>query len=128
MRYQKTINIRFFSNSSLKTWMNAYWPHLIKSISYSFQYSTCLQELKLSEVIPFYKKLDMFQEENCKPVTILPYMSNVFGRIIRRKRSSCMSDKLADYMTGFRKSNGIQHSLIMMLQKWKRTTDKRDWI
>ena len=31
-----------------------------------------------------------------------------------------MEDKLAKLLTGFRKSNGTQHSLLTMLEKWKR--------
>ena len=42
----------------LKQCVNAYLPHLASSINYSIQHSNFPQELKLSEVIPVYKKLD----------------------------------------------------------------------
>ena len=32
-----------------------------------------------------------------------------------------MTDKLAHSITGFRKSHGTQNSLVVMLEKWKRT-------
>ena len=35
-----------------------------------------------------------------------------------------MCDKLSKYVTGFRKCHGTQHSLLAMLEKWKKTYDK----
>ena len=48
----------------LKQCVNAYLPHLTNSINYSIRHSSFPQELKLSEVIPVYKKLDPLQKEN----------------------------------------------------------------
>ena len=39
-----------------------------------------------------------------------------------------MADKLAHSITGIRKSHGTQNSLVMMLEKWKRALDKREYI
>ena len=39
-----------------------------------------------------------------------------------------MKDKLAHSITGFRKSHGTQHSLIMMLEKWKKALDKGECV
>ena len=55
----------------LKQCVNAYLPHLTNSINYSIQHSNFPQELKLSEVIPVYKKLDPLQKENYRPVRFL---------------------------------------------------------
>ena len=35
-----------------------------------------------------------------------------------------MQNKLSKYVTGFRKSHGTQHSLMIMLEKWKNVLDK----
>ena len=35
-----------------------------------------------------------------------------------------MCDKLSKYITGFRKCHGTQHSLLVMLEKWKKALDK----
>ena len=35
-----------------------------------------------------------------------------------------MQNKLSKYVTGFRESEGIQHSLMIMLEKWKYVLDK----
>ena len=47
----------------LKQCVNAYLLHLTNSINYSIQHSSFLQELKLSEVIPVYKKFNPLQKE-----------------------------------------------------------------
>ena len=39
-----------------------------------------------------------------------------------------MRDKLNKSITGFRKSHGTQHSLVVMLEKWKRAIDKGDCV
>ena len=69
----------------LKQCVNAYLPHLTNSINYSIQHSSFLQELKLSEVIPVYKKLDPLQKENYRPVSLLLHVSKVFEGVFTNK-------------------------------------------
>ena len=58
----------------LKQRVNAYLPHLMNSINYSIQHSSFSQEMKLLEVIWVYKKLDLLQKENYRPVSLLPHV------------------------------------------------------
>ena len=39
-----------------------------------------------------------------------------------------MEDKISNYVTGFRKSHGTQHSLVIMLERWKQAIDKGEYI
>ena len=112
----------------LKQCVNAYLPHLTNSINYSIQHSSFPQELKLSEVIPVYKKLNSLQKENYRPVILLPHVSKVFERIIHKQITNYMTDKLAHSITGLRKSHGTQNSLVVMLEEWKRALDKGEYI
>ena len=52
--------------------MNAFLSHLANSMNYFFEHITLPQELKLSEVICLYKKLDPLQKKNRRPVSLLP--------------------------------------------------------
>ena len=106
--------------------MNAYLPQLTNSINYSFQHNTFLQELRLSKVIPLYKKLDPLQKENYRPKNLLSNISKVFERIIHKLTTSNMRDTLKSCITGFRKSHGTQNSLVVMLEKCKRAIEKGD--
>ena len=112
----------------LKQCVNAYLSHLTNSINYSIQHCSFPQELKLSEVIPVYKKLNALQKENYRPVSLLPHASKVFERIIHTQIMNYMTDKLAHSITGFRKSHGTQNSLVVMLEQWKRALDKGEYV
>ena len=37
-----------------------------------------------------------------------------------------MENKISKCVTGFRKSHGTQHSLTVMLEKWKKALDKEE--
>ena len=113
---------------NLDTKVHAYLPHLTNSINYSIQHSSFPQELKLSEVIPVYKKLNPLQKENYRHVSLLPHVSKVFERIIHKQIANYMTDKLAHSITGFRKSHGTQNSLVVMLEQWKRALDKGEYV
>ena len=104
--------------------MNASLPQLKSSINYFFQHNSFPQELKLSEVIPLYKKLEPLQKKNYRPVSLLPHTSKVFEGIINKQMTNYMRDKANKSITGFRKSNRTQHSLIGMVERWKRAIDK----
>ena len=47
-------------------------------------------------------------------------LSKIFERIIHKQITSYMTDKLAHSITGFRKSQGTQTCLVVMLENWKR--------
>ena len=57
-------------------------------------------------------------------MSLLPHASKVFERIIYKQINIYIQDKLSKHITGFQKSNGTQHSLITMLEKWKSALDK----
>ena len=99
--------------------MHIYLPFLTNCINHSFVANKFPDELKLSEVIPLYKKLDPLKKENYRPVSLLPHVSKVFERIIYKQIMSYVTNLLSDYITGFRKSHGSQHCLVKMLENWK---------
>ena len=103
-------------------------PHLTVTINYSLRENIFPEELKRSEVIPLYKKLDPLKKENYRPVSLLPHVSKVFERIIYKQINTYMEDKLSKYLPGFRKSHGIQHLLVTMLEKWKKAVDNGEYV
>ena len=66
--------------------------------------------------MPVYKNLDPLQKENYRPVSLLPYISKVFERVIYKQINNFMENKISKCITGFRKSHGTQHSLTIMLE------------
>ena len=80
--------------------------------------------MKKAEIIPVYKKDDHLKKENYRPVSLLYHVSKIFERLIYKQINDYMCDKFSKYITGFRKCYGAQHSLLVMLEKWKKALDK----
>ena len=97
--------------------MDTYLRQLTNFINYSFEHKSFPQEMKLSEVTPLYKDLDPLQKEKYRPVSLLPHIPKIFGRIIHKQITSYMRDKLNSHVTGFRKSHEMQHSLVVIIEK-----------
>ena len=54
------------------------YSELTKCINKAFNKNTFLDTLKLSDIVPVFKKLDPTDKTNFKPVSILPLLSKVF--------------------------------------------------
>ena len=77
----------------------------------NFLDSFFLKELKKVEEIP-----DL--------VGLLPHVSKIFERLIYKQINSYTYDKISKSITSFRKCHATQYSLLVMLEKWKKTLDK----
>ena len=111
-----------------KQCVHAYLPYLTVTVNYSLRENIFPEELKRSEVIPLYNKLDPLKKENYRPVSHLPHVSKVFERIIYKQINTYMENKLSKCLTGFRKSHGTQHLLVTMLEKWKKAVDDGEYV
>ena len=69
----------------LKQCVGNYLPYLTVSINYSLKENTLPEELKPSEMISLYQKLDPPRKENYKPVSLLHHVSKIFERILLGK-------------------------------------------
>ena len=114
--------------SILKQCVDAYLPYIIDSINYSLRESTFPEKLEHSEVIPVYKKRDPLKIENYRLVSLLPYVSKVFERIIYQQINTYMKDKLSKCLAGFNKSHGTQNLLVTMLENWKKKNFKGEYV
>lgn len=72
--------------------------HLINS---SFVSRIFPRKLKISKIIPIYKKNDPKMKENYRPVTLLPTFSKIYEKIV--------FNQLASYLLKFRKLESFQH-------------------
>ena len=70
------------------------------------------------------KKLNLLEKENYRSVSLLPHTSKIFERITYKQINKYMEDKISNNVTGFRKSRGTQHSLVIMLERLKQAIDK----
>ena len=80
--------------------------------------------LKKAEVTPIYKKDDMNDKQNYRPVSTLSNLSKVFEKSIYSQINACMRDKFPKYLTGFHKNHNSQHVLLNMMENWKSNLNK----
>ena len=112
----------------LKQSVETYLPFLTKAINLAITECKFPDKLKKSEVILLYKKKDHLKKENYRPNSLLPNVSKDFERILYAQIKNYMDNKLSKYVAGFLKSHGTQHSLMIMLEKWKNALDKGEYV
>ena len=59
-------------------------------------------------------------KENYRAVSLLSHMSKVFERILYNQLNDFMKDKLSIILKG----RSAQHSLLIMIEKWKRASNE----
>ena len=65
------------------------------------------------------KKVKNISKENYRPVSILPNLSKIFEKCLKK----CHSFLIIYFQCGFRKGLNTQQCLLAMLEKWKRSID-----
>ena len=71
-------------SSIMKQCVEYYIKPLTFLINMSITLGTVPNELKIAKVIPLYKGEDIQLIENYRPISILPYFSNIFEKVIFR--------------------------------------------
>ena len=97
--------------------VDIYLAFLTKTINQSLKNGIFLDELKLAEVLPLFKKANPFDKINYRPAGLLSHMSKVFGRIILNQINKYTEPFLSNLLIGFRKHHNKQHCLLKMLEK-----------
>ena len=96
-------------------------PILTKCFNSSIAECIFPDELKLADIIPIHKKDSTSDKKNYRPISLLPTISKVFERLIEKQLRRFFDKKLSKYLCGFRKGYSTQHSLLDLLNKWKRS-------
>ena len=75
--------------------------------------------MKLSDIMPVYKKLVPCDKANYRPVSVLPLLSKVFEKVVYDQTYEYMENVLSELLCGFQKAHSTQHALFRLLQKWQ---------
>ena len=88
---------------------------------------SCLfpNKLKLADITPTYKKGGRNEKGNYRPISILPCISKIYEKILYRQLYTYFDHILSVSQCGFRKGFSAQHCIIVMLEKWKKSVDKK---
>ena len=93
------------------------FSELTKCINKAFNENKFPDTLKLSDIVPVFKKLDPTDKTNFRPVSVLPLLSKVFEKIMYDQLYEYAETFLNKLLCGFRKAHSTQHALFRLLQK-----------
>ena len=83
-------------------------------------------DLKLADVIPLFKKDDMLNKQNYRPVSILSCVSKVFERLLIEQLELYFSTIFSPFLTGYRKHHGCQDVLVHFVTICQKALDNGD--
>ena len=111
----------------LKTNVDLFSPILCNYFNSGVTNSSFPNLLKLAEIKPTYKKDERTCKENYRPVSLLPAISKVYEKVLYGQLSIYFDKILSHLQCGFRKGYSAQHSLLVLIEKWRRALDKNQY-
>ena len=99
------------------------FSELTKCINKAFNENKFPDTLKLSDIVPVFKKPDPTDKTNFRPVSVLPLLSKVLEKIMYDQLYEYAETFLNKLLCGFRKAHSMQHALFRLLQKWQKELD-----
>ena len=103
----------------LKMCSGSFLPYLTGIINHSIATPSFPDELKLTEVMSAFKKDDLFDKENYRPVSCL---KNIWKNTFQPNQWLHRTF-FSDLLTGSRRNHTTQHRLMKMMEKWKHLSD-----
>ena len=93
-------------------------------VNKSIQSSIFPDSLKYAEVMPVFKKDDMLNKNNYRPVSILPCMSKIFEGVLVEQLITYFNDIFSSFLSGFRKQHSCHNGLLRYVENCKKHLDK----
>ena len=111
--------------SIMKKLSNDYAIPLTHCINMSVIQGDFPDTLKIAKVIPIYKGDDEQMVQNYRPISILPFFSKIYEKIIYNHIINFLTvnDILYDKQFGFRKGHATNHAIITLVDKVARALD-----
>ena len=101
-------------------------PKIVIDFNSSIKTGFFPDKQKLADVSPIFKKDVKLSKENYRPVSILTALSKILEKLMLCQISDYMREKLSIYLCGFRKGMSAQNCLLLLVEKWKKSLDKRE--
>ena len=101
----------------MKQCINDYITPLTHLINLSINEGTFPDDLKIAKVIPIYKSDNEQSINNYRPISVLPFFSKIFERVIA-------NHILNDNQFGFRRNLSTSHAIICLVEKVAKALDQ----
>ena len=94
-------------------------------VSESLRVGICPLELKIAKVVPVFKSGDPRLFTNYRPISVLPFLSKVFEKIVYNYLFDfiCDNNILYDYQFGFRPKHSTQQAIITLFDNITKSLD-----
>ena len=79
--------------------------------------------LKLADVVPIFKKYDMLNKINYRPISILSCISKIFEKLLISQLRMYFDDIFSQYLSGYGASYGCQDVLLHFINICKKSLD-----
>ena len=122
---KKATTFNHIPGKFLKDYAQTYYKTITKLVNQSIEDCTFPDKLKLADIYPIHKKDDRNTAKNFRPVSVLPYVSKLYERILKEQIQSSIDSLLSAKLCGYRKGFSAQHALISMTEKWRKILDQK---
>ena len=86
------------------------------------------QTLKVAQVTPIHKKNDPLNKSNYRPVSVLPIFSKVYEKVIEIQLADYFDKIFNPFLCAFRRGHRCQTTLLRLLEDWRETLDKNQYV
>ena len=109
----------------MKQCIGSHIDPLILHINQSIAEGVFPAELKIARVIPLYKRENNQLIHNYRPISVLPFFSKIFDKIVYKYVLDLFDDNniLYDYQFGFRKHHSTSHAVITLVERVAKALD-----
>ena len=85
------------------------------------------QQLKTVKIIPVYKKGDLLDCTNYRPISLLSNLGKLIEKLIHSRMNKFLENQKCFYKNqfGFRKKHSTNHALIMITEKIRNVLDNQ---
>ena len=112
----------------MKQCVDTYVEPITVLINNSFYHGIFPDELKLARVVPIFKSGDSSNINNYRPISILPFFSKIYERLMYNDMFNFMNEKelIYKYQFGFRQKHSTQQAIITLVDKINKSLDSGD--
>ena len=114
----------------MKQCIDSYIDTLTLLINQSIQQGVFPAELKIARVIPLYKGVNNQLIHNYRPISVLPFFSKIFEKIVSKYVLRFLDDNniLYEYQFGFGKHHSTSHAIITLVERVTKALDTGKYI
>ena len=96
----------------------------------SIYQGTFPESLKIARVIPIFKGENEQLVHNYRPISVLPFYSKIFEKIVATHVIEFLEDNnvFYQYQFGFRKNHSTSHAIIALVEKVSKALDTGKYV